>query len=139
MGQDIFERKIDQPYENCKGVVGIADDVQVFGNEETHDSMFQEAKEYMDKYIIKTKCCSFGNQYTPEGVKSDVKEVAIKHMQLSINKQYLKFTSRYGERLIYYMPNISYLNSDLGGLLKKDALFQWSEAHDVAFQKIKII
>ena len=26
-----------------------------------------------DKCIIKTKCCSFGNQYTPEGVKSDVK------------------------------------------------------------------
>ena len=33
MGQDIFERKIDQAYENCKGAVGIADDVQVFGNE----------------------------------------------------------------------------------------------------------
>ena len=91
-----------------------------------------------DKYIIKTKCCSFGNQYTPEGVKSDVKEVAIKQMQPPINKQ-LKFSSRYGEPLIYYMPNISYLMSDLRGLLKKDALFQWSEAHDVAFQKIKII
>ena len=49
MGQDIFERKIDQTYENCKGAVGIADDVQVFGNEETHDSMFQEAKECMEK------------------------------------------------------------------------------------------
>ena len=35
------------------------------------------------------------------------------------------------------MPNISSLTSDLRGLLKKDALFQWSEAHDVAFQKIK--
>ena len=85
-----------------------------------------------DKCIIKTKCCSFGNQYTP-GVKSDVKEVAIKQMQPPINKQ-LKFTSRYGELLIYYMPNISYLTSDLTGLLKKDALLQWSEAHDVAFQ-----
>ena len=92
-----------------------------------------------DKCIIKTKCCSFGNQYTPEGVKSDMKEVAIKQMQPPINKQQLKFTSRYGEPLIYYMPNISYLTSDLRGLLKKDALFQWSEAHDVAFQKIKII
>ena len=35
------------------------------------------------------------------------------------------------------MPNISYLLSDLRGLLKKDALFQWSEEHDVACQKIK--
>ena len=24
-------------YENCKGAVGVADDVQVFRNEETHD------------------------------------------------------------------------------------------------------
>ena len=62
---DIFERKIDQTYENCKGAVGIADDVQVFGNKESDDSMFQEAKECMekigiihsfDKFIIKTKC-----------------------------------------------------------------------------------
>ena len=92
MGQDIFERKIDQTYENCKGAVGIADDVQVFGSEETHDSMFQEAKECMkkigtmcsfDKCIIKTKCCSFGNQNTPEGVM----KVAIKQMQPPINKQ----------------------------------------------------
>ena len=29
------------------------------------------------------------------------------------------------------------MTADLRGLLKKDALFQWSEAHDVAFQKIK--
>ena len=45
MGQDIFERKIDQIFENCTGAVGIADDVQVFGSEKTHDSMIQEAKE----------------------------------------------------------------------------------------------
>ena len=93
----------------------------------------------LDKCIIKTKCCSFGNQYTPEGVKSDMKEVAIKQMQPPINKQQLKFTSRYGEPPIHYMPNISYLFLDLRDLLMKDALFQWSEAHDVAFQKIKII
>ena len=54
MGQDIFERKNDQTYENCKGVVGIADDVQVFGNVETHDSMFQEVKECMEKQALCT-------------------------------------------------------------------------------------
>ena len=37
------------------------------------------------------------------------------------------------------MPNISYLTSNLRGLLKKDALFQLPEAHDIAFQKIKIM
>ena len=47
-----------------------------------------------------------------------------------------QFLLIYGS-LSQYMPNISSLTSDLRGLLKKDALFQWSEAHDVAFQKIK--
>ena len=28
MGQDIFEKKIDQAYKNCKGVGRIDDDVQ---------------------------------------------------------------------------------------------------------------
>ena len=40
-----------------------------------------------DKCIITTKCCSFGNQYTPEGVKSDMKGVAIKQIQPPIKKQ----------------------------------------------------
>ena len=35
------------------------------------------------------------------------------------------------------MPNISSVISDMRGLLKKDALFQWSEEHDVAFHKVK--
>ena len=65
MGQDIFERKIDQTYENCKGAVGIADDVQVFVNEETQDRnvpggnrMYgkQAVGIVMIKCIIKTKC-----------------------------------------------------------------------------------
>ena len=68
-----------------------------------------------------------------------MKEIAIKQMQPLINKQQLKFPSRYDQPLIYYMPNISYLFSDLRDLLKNDALFEWSEAQDVAFQKIKII
>ena len=138
-------------YENCKGAVGIADDVQVFGDGKTHDRNLHETMECtrkagiklnFDKCVIKTKCCSFffffGNLYTPEGVKSDPKKVnAIKQMQPLMNKQ--QFSSFLGmvTYLSQYMPNISFLTADLRGLLKKDALFQWSEAHDVAFQKIK--
>ena len=130
MSQDIFQQKIYQMYESCKGAVGIADDVQVFVNEKTHDRNLHEAMEYTRKAgikpnfykcVIKTKCCSFFvNLYIPEGVRPDPKKVdAIKQMQSPINK------------------HISSLTADLRGLLKKDALFWWSEAHDVAFQKIK--
>ena len=68
MSEYIFERKIDQTYENCKGAVGIADDVQAFGNEKIHDRTFPGGdrmhgktgiKHNFDKCIIKTKCCSY--------------------------------------------------------------------------------
>ena len=62
---------------------------------------------------------------------------AIKQMQPPITKQQLSSFLAVATYLSQYMPNISSLTSDLRGLLKKDALFQWSEAHCVAFQKIK--
>ena len=52
MDQGIINRKIDQTSENFRGAVGISDDVQVTDNKETHDSMFQEAKEGMEKHAL---------------------------------------------------------------------------------------
>ena len=75
---------------------------------------------------------------TPQKEKPDPEKVeAIKQMQLPINKQKLSSFLGMVTYLSQYMPNISSLTSNLKGLLKKDALFQWSEAHDVIFQKIK--
>ena len=89
--------------------------------------------------LLRPNCCSFfGNLYTPEGVKPDPKKVdAIKQMQPPMNKQQLSSFLGMVPYLSQYMPNISSLTAALRGLLKKDALFQWSEAHDVAFQRIK--
>ena len=83
-------------------------------------------KHNFDKCIIKTKYCSFfGNIYTPEGVKPDLKKVvAIKQMQSPINKQQLSSFLGMVTYLSHYMPNIYYLTLDLRGLLKEDALFQ---------------
>ena len=53
ISQDIFQWKIDQMYESCKGAVGIADDMQVFGNEKTHDMNLHEAMECTRKAGIK--------------------------------------------------------------------------------------
>ena len=76
--------------------------------------------------------------YTQEGFKPDLKRVeAIKQLQPPISKQQLSSFLGVVTYLSHYMPNISYLTSDLRGVLKKDALFQWFEAQDVAFQKIK--
>ena len=62
----------------------------------------------------------------------------MKQMQPPINKQQLSSFLGMVTYLSCCMPNISYFTSVLRDLLKKDALFQWCEAHDVALQKIKI-
>ena len=114
----------------------------------THDRNLLQAMECTRKAGIKLnfdKCCYLGkmlqilgNLYTREGVKPDPKKLeAIKQMQPPINKQQLSSFLGMVTYLSQYMPNISSLTSDLISLLKKDALLQWSEAHDVAFQKFK--
>ena len=75
MSQDVFQRKIGQAFENCMGAVGIADDIQVFGNDQNHDLHLHEAMERTrkagiklnyDKCTVSSKTCSFfGNIYTP--------------------------------------------------------------------------
>ena len=45
MSQDVFQRKVDQVFGNCKGTVGITNDKQVFGTDDNHDHHLHEAME----------------------------------------------------------------------------------------------
>ena len=94
--QDIYQKKMDQAFDKCKGAFAIADDIQVYGNDTNHDMHLHEAMERTrqaglklnyDKCVIKTKLCTFfGNVYTPQGVMPDPKKVeAIKRMQAPQN------------------------------------------------------
>ena len=42
---DICQRKTDQTYGNCRDVVGMADDMKVFGKQKTHDRNLHKAVE----------------------------------------------------------------------------------------------
>ena len=55
MSQNVFQRKIDQAFENCKGAVGIADDIQVFGTDDNHDLHLHEAMEITGKSRYQTE------------------------------------------------------------------------------------
>ena len=90
-----------QHFDNCKGAVGKADDIQVFSTDDNHDLYFHEAMERTrkadiklnyDKCITNSKSCNFfGNVYTPQGLMSDPKKVqAIKQMQVPSTKQELQ-------------------------------------------------
>ena len=85
MPQDIFQKKTDQVFENCKGAVGIAGDIQGFGTDDNHKHHLHEAMERTrkagiklnyDKCIINSNSCNFfGNIYTLQGVMLNPKKV----------------------------------------------------------------
>ena len=148
MSEDIFQKKIDQTYEKCKGAAGIADDIQVFGSDQTRDLHLYEAMESTrkagfklnyDKYIVKSRSCSFfGEIYTPEGVKPGPSKIdAIKRMEAPSTKQELQSFLGMVNYLSSYIHHMSDLTSNLRNLLKKDYLFQWTETHEAEFQMLK--
>ena len=82
VSQDILQSRMDQHLDGLTGVVSIADDIMVFGeNEENHDRNLVNLMERAErnglvfnskKCHIKQSCVSFlGNIYTPEGIKPD--------------------------------------------------------------------
>lgn len=75
MSRDIFQFKIDETYRDCRGAIGIADDVTVYGkNAKEHDLHLHETMEHRkkagikpndEKCVIKAKECNFfGMLYT---------------------------------------------------------------------------
>ena len=115
MSQDDFQKKIDHIYEKCRRAVGIVDDIQVFGSDQTHDLHLHEAMERTrragiklnyDKCIFKSKSCSFfGNNYTTETVKPNPSKVdAIKRMEAPSTKQELQSFLGMVNYLNSYMP-----------------------------------
>ena len=146
--QDIFQKGMEQTFERCKGAIPITDDIQVFGSDNNHDTYFHEAMERVrsagiklnfDKCVIKSKSCNFfGNIYTQQGVKPDPKKVeAIKKMEAPQTRQELQSFFGIINYLGQYIKNMAELTANLRLLLRKDALFQWTESHDTNFQKLK--
>lgn len=82
ISQDLFQAKMDQILEGLRGVVSIADDIAVYGeNEEEHDrnliNLMERAAEAgvvfnSEKCMIKQSSISFfGNLYTDKGIRPD--------------------------------------------------------------------
>ena len=68
MSQDVFQTKIDQTFEGCKDVVGIADDIIVFGKTtEEHDR---------NMHAMLNRCIDTGIKLNPD--KCFVKQEKIK-------------------------------------------------------------
>ena len=140
MSQDIFQTHINQTFEGCHGVIGIADDIVVYGDSEaSHDanmhSMISQCKETglklnPDKF--------YGIICTKDGIQPDPSKVsALKQMAPPANKQEVQTFLGMANYTSPFIPNLSTLTVPLRELITDKTPFCWNATYQQALDKIK--
>ena len=150
MSQDVFQNRMDMILEKVgEGVLGIADDVAVFAeNEEKHDRVLHKlmkvASEYglvfnSSKCKIKAKSIKFfGMIFDANGSHPDpIKVDDLKGMPTPTNKTSLQEFLGLATYMSPFIPKLSDMTSSLRELLKKETDFEWFASHQRAYDMIK--
>ena len=151
VSQDIFQMKIDETYDNCTGVIGIADDINVHSagdaqhNYRLHEAMERSRKSNLslnfEKIELKKSSIKFfGNVYTKDGVKPDPDKVAaINSLRPPETKSELKTFIGMVNYLQQFIPNLSQHTAPLREIEKKGVDFYWDVNMQNCFENIKAL
>ena len=149
MSQDIFQTRIDQTFEGCHAVIGIADDIVVYGDSEaSHDTnmhgMISRCKETglklnRDKCFIKQDQIKFyGIICTKDDIQPDPSKVsALKQMAPPANKREVQTFRGMENYMSPFIPNLSTLTAPLRELITDKTPFCWNATYQQALDKIK--
>ena len=140
---------MDEILEGLPGVVSIADDVCVYGeNEVEHDAhllgLMNRAKEKglvfnKAKCHIKQKSISFfGNTYTDQGIKPDPSKIRdVQNMPVPKDKDELKSLLGLMTYMAQFIPNFAQKAHILRELAKESSVWCWDEVHQKCFDDLK--
>ena len=148
---DTVQRKTDEIYNPLPNVIGIADDIIIWGDKEdgsNHDEalahFLQVTRENgllinFDKIQYKTtKVTFFGETYTTKGHKPATDKVqAITQMPTPTNVTELQTFLGMYQYLAKYSPRIAELSEPLQQLTCKGIPFVWGPEHDKALAALK--
>ena len=149
MSQDVYQSRIDQIVEKCPGVVGIADDMVVYGStEDEHDKNLHNLMRVAQSagLVFNSKKCGiklqeipfFGHLYDRNGARPDPKKVEdIKALPAPSSKQQVQEFLGMVTYLSPFITHLSQKTAALRDLLKQDCEFQWNASHQKVFQSIK--
>jgi len=150
MSQDVFQHRMDLILEKVgPGVIGIADDIVVFGKDEVeHDihlhKLMQVAEQEglvfnSSKCLVKTESIPFyGMMYDKEGVHPDPAKINdIKRLEPPSNKEDLQHFLGIATYMGPFVPHLSTQTAPLRELLKKDSEFTWTPAQQQAYDRVK--
>ena len=115
MSQDVFQLRMDAILEQCPGVIGIHDDMVIFGvDQEDHDAN-----------LI---------------MHPDPKKVqGITEMTAPKDKQLLQYFLGIVNYMGTFIPNLSHHTEPLWAMLKKDNVFHWQDQQTRSFQQVKTL
>lgn len=133
MSQDVFHHRMDQILEQCTGVIGIADDIILFGDsQQFHDRNLHALIEVAAKSGLKfnsSKCAInqqriafFGMVYDEHGVHPDPTKVrAVKSMPAPSDKTQLQEFLGMVTYFSPFIPNLFSRTADLRELRRQDS------------------
>ena len=147
--QDIFQKRVDQSFEQLNGIHAIADDILISGiDENDHDKNLLQAcikceekgfKLNPEKCEIKQKTVKFfGNVLSENGIQPDPDKVkAIEQLAKPTNKQETQSLLGMINYLGRFIPNITQMTAPLRNLVKNNTEFIWDTNHDAAMDNIR--
>lgn len=147
--QDVFQKKVDQTFEGLPGVIGIVDDIVVYGKDDAeHDAnliRLMDRTREVGLRLNPNKCKIrqeeikfFGHIITGNGIKPDPDKIAaIAQMPAPQSVEELQTLLGMANYLARFIPSLATTTAPLRDLTKKDVDFLWNHEHTNAFNKLK--
>ena len=151
MSQDVFQLWMDAILKQCPGVIGIHDDMVIFGvDQEDHDAYLINLLNICQKegLVLNSKKLELRRErvtflraeYSAQGIHPDPKKVqGITEMTAPTDKQQLQSFLGMVNYMGTFIPNLSHNTEPLWAMLKKDNIFHWEEQQTQSFQQIKTL
>ena len=151
MSQDVFQLWMDAILEQCPGVIGIHNDMVIFGvDQEDHDANLINLLNICQKEglvlnskkleLQRERVTFFGAEYSAQGMHPDPKKVqGITEMTAPMDKQQLQSFLGMVNYMGTFIPNLSHHAEPLRAMLKKDNVFHWEEQQTRSFQQVKTL
>ena len=151
MSQDVFQLRMDAILEQCPGVIGIHDDMVIFGvDQEDHDANLINLLNVCQKEglvlnskkleLRRERVTFFGAEYSAQGMHPDPKKVqGITEMTAPTDKQQLQSFLGMVNYMGTFIPNLSHHTEPLWAMLKKDNVFHWEDQQTRSFQQVKTL
>ena len=149
MSQDVFQLRMDAILEQCPGVIGIHDDIVIFGtSNEDHDANLINLMNVCQKEglvlnskkleLRRERVTFFGAEYSKDGMHPDPKKIqGIMEMSTPQDKQQLQSFVGMVNYMGTFIPNLSHHTEPLRSMLKQDNVFTWDEVKTRSFQQIR--